>query len=213
MALTMSAQPTFNGVTLGGAAGSPTIINRSDKPVLGYALQRHPITSYNPVLMVVDLGSLATGKLIQPGEGRTLWPFNIRSVSLSGNEEEETISYELKAVLFADGTFYGPDSIFLDFSYRVTTARSLALNMQYSGQDKYRLLEQEKQAMPRALLDALRRGAPVRPETSQDFQNLEVRMQMSNLLLGIRDSKGDEAVDAALGRIAALPDVQRGEQQ
>jgi hypothetical protein len=47
---------------------------------------------------------------------------------------------------------------------------------------------------------------------SQDLQKAELRMQMSNVLLWIRDSKGDEEVDAAPARIAALPDVVKGEQ-
>lgn len=169
---------------------------------------------------MVDIGSLAMGKLIQPGEERTFWLFggfrsvslSGKSVSLSGNEEEETFSYELMAVLFADGTLYGPDSILLEFSSIISIARSLARDTQNAAQDKYRLLEQDKQTMPRALLGALRNGAPVRPGTSQDLQKVELRMQMSNVLLWIRDSKGDEEVDAALARIAALPDIVKGEQ-
>jgi hypothetical protein len=94
----------------------------------------------------------------------------------------------------------------------MSCARSLARDTQNAAQDKYRLLEEDKQTMPRALLDALRNGAPVRPGTSQDLQKVELRMQMSNVLLWIRDSKGDEEVDAALARIAALPDIVKGEQ-
>ena len=126
-------------------------------------------------------------------------------------DKEETLSYELRAVLFADGTVIGPESIFVDFSHKVTTVRSLARDAQNAAQDKYRLLEQDKQTMPRAILDALGKGAPVRPGTSQDFQKLKLRMQISNAILGIRDKQGEQEAEAALARLAALPDVVKGE--
>ena len=213
----MSAQ-AFNGVTLRRVANRFTITNQSTKPILGYTLERN--TRISPTQSVVDIGSLAIGKLLQPGEERTFYMFgglrsvtsSGKSVSPSGNEEEEAFNYELMAVLFADGTFYGSDSILLEFSSMISIARSLALDMQYAAQDKYLLLEQDKQAGPRLILDALRKGPPVRPGTSQDLQKAELRMQMSNALLWIRDSKGYEEVEAALARIAALPDIVKGEQ-
>ena len=211
IALTMSAQP-FNGVTIGGSVNRPTILNQSDKPVIGYAVQRITTTGINPVSAMLNLNSLATGKPMQPGEERWLGLFSgFRSnrlqpgVGSTSGDEGEPVSYELKAVLFADGTFFGPEEVFLDFSGIISTMRSLARDTQYAAQDKYWLLEQDKQAMPQAILDALRKGA----HASQEFQELDLRMQMSNVLLGIRDRKGDDEVDAALGRIAALPDVVR----
>jgi hypothetical protein len=174
----------------------------------------------SPTRTLVDVGSLAMGKLMQLGEERTFYMFGgFRSVSLSGKSvsplgnEEEEFNYKLMAVLFADGTFYGPDSILLEFSSIISIARSLARDTQSAAQDKYRLLEQDKQEGPQLILDALRNGAPVRPGTSQDLQKAELRVQMSNALLWVRDSKGEQEADAALARIAALPEVTRGEQQ
>ena len=46
------------------------LVNRSAKPLIGYALQRTTTTGRDPVFTMIDLNSLAAGKLIQPGD----WP-------------------------------------------------------------------------------------------------------------------------------------------
>ena len=58
-------------------------------------------------------------------------------------DKEETLSYELTAVLFADGTFYGPDDILADFSKQIDTARSMARDTQ-NLEDKYTALKQHE---------------------------------------------------------------------
>ena len=45
--------------------------------------------------------------------------------------KEEAFSYELKAVFFADGTFYGPDEVLADFSKQINMARSMARDTQH----------------------------------------------------------------------------------
>jgi hypothetical protein len=69
----------------------------------------------------------------------SLGRFNVARVSGEG----ETIGDELKAVLFTDGTYYGPESIFTDFTYMISTVRSLPRDAQSSA-DKYDILAQQK---------------------------------------------------------------------
>jgi hypothetical protein len=198
----MSAQTEFNGVTLDGVPYRPIIINQSDKPILGYALQHHRTIGISPVQVVVDIARLTMGELIQPGEERALF------YTATGTGEEiqmQITGYELKAVLFADGTFYGPDSILSEFSSKISIARSLALEMQNAGHDKYQVLEHNRQTMTR-LLDVMCKGAHA---GNRDFGEVDLRSLIARLLW-ICNNKGEQEADAALARIASLPGVTRG---
>jgi hypothetical protein len=223
MALTMSEQD-FCGVTVSGAGGRYTIVNHSTKPVLGYAMQGHtaagpkPVfgfvhttTGLRPIPGHVNFGSWATGKLMQPGEERHVAMISgfsssrpVRVGTTTTWEEittdkEEILSYELTAVLFADGTFYGPDDILADFSKQIDTARKMARDTQYL-EDKYTALKQHE------FLRAMRSV-----NASTDIQALLHRSNVVNAILRIRDTQGEAEAEAALARIAALPDVTKGE--
>ena len=225
MALAMSAQD-FHGVTVSGSSGRYTIVNHSTKPVLGYAMQGHTTTGPKPVFGYVhtttglrpiaghvDFGSWAAGKPMQPGDERHLAMLSgfssakpVRVGTATAWEEitadkEEILSYELTAVLFADGTFYGTDDVFADFSKQIDTARSLARDTR-NLEDKYTALEQDE------FLKAMRRV-----NASTDIQALLHRANVAFAILRIRDAQGESEAEAALGRLAALPDVTRGEQQ
>jgi hypothetical protein len=205
IATAMSAQ-TFNGVTMGGTATRPTILNQSDKPIMGYAVQRTTTTGIDPVFSVVDLQSLTTGEPIQPGEERWLGPFNVVRVSSMSRDKGEPISHELKGVLFTDGTYCGLDFLFPDFSSRISTVRSLARDAQCAGEDKYTILAQHKVAFadPQTILKAMR-------TPSVDSRALALRYNMAGIILSIRDTSGEQEAEAALARLAALPDVVKGE--
>ena len=114
-------------------------------------------------------------------------------------DKEETLSYELTAVLFADGTFYGRDDVFADFSKQIDTARSMARDTQ-NLEDKYTALKQHE------FLTAMRSV-----NASTDVQALLHRSYVAFAILRIRDANGEQEAEAALGRLAALPDIQRGE--
>jgi hypothetical protein len=223
LAPTMSAQD-FHGVTVSGAGGRYTIVNHSTKPLIGYAIQGHtttgpkPVFGYvhtttglRPIFGRVDFGSWAAGKPMQPGEERHVAMFSgfsrarlVRVGTATAYEEEtadkeEVLSYELTSVLFADGTFYGPDDVFDDFSKQIYTARSMARDTQYL-EDKYTALEQDD------FLKAMRRV-----NASTDIQALVHRADVAHVILRFRDAKGESEAEAALGRLAALPDVTKGE--
>ena len=209
------AQNNINGVSIGSIntpdGPMPVLVNSSDKPLIGFTVQRTTTTGRDPVFTVVDLNSLVRGKPIQPGEERPLGLANVIRVGRpdgSSTGEEETLGYALMAALFGDGTFYGPDSVFLDFSRRISMTRSLARDAQYAREDKYTILAQHKEAFadPRTILKAMR-------TPSVDFRALELRSTMAGIILSIRDRKGEREADAALAKIASLPDVTRGEQQ
>lgn len=72
----MSAQ-TFNGVRVGGTADQPKIINQSDKPVIGYAVQRIADAEVKPISDVVARG--ATVAFAKPGRGS--WPYQAKNSS------------------------------------------------------------------------------------------------------------------------------------
>ena len=189
MALAMSAQ-TLNGVTVGGTIENPTIINKSSKPVMGYAIYRH--TANGRFLKVVmDVDSIANNTPIAFGEERSA--LGLAGSFRSGSEGREVSGYSLAAVLFSDGTFTGPDEMLQIFSSRLYELRSAARDTQYLP-DKYRIMEDDR----RALL----REAKVNTRTS-----------LSHTLLVIRELKGEPEAEAALARLANLPDVTKGEQQ
>ena len=77
----------------------------------------------------------------------------------------------------------------------------MARDTQYL-EDKYTVLEQDE------FLKAMRRV-----NASTDIQALVHRAAVAFAILRIRDAKGEAAAEAALGRLADLPGVQREEQQ
>jgi hypothetical protein len=210
----------FHGVTVSGTGDQYTIVNRSLKPLIGYAIQGHTATGPKPVFGYVhtttgrrpisgrvDFGSVAAGKPMQPGEERIAVIVNgftsarlVRVGTGTAWEEitadtEETLSYELTAVLFADGTFYGPDDILADFSKQIDTARSMARDTQYL-EDKYTALKQHE--FLKAMLSVNART---------DIQALLHRANVAHAILRIRDAMGESEAETALRRLAALPDV------
>jgi hypothetical protein len=222
----MNMAQDFHGVTVTGTGDSHTIVNHSTKPLIGYAIQGHtttgpkPVFGYvhtpaglKPIFGRVDFDSVAWGKTLQPGEERhavmllsgfsSARPVRV-GTAIAWEEEtahkEETLSYELTAVLFADGTFYGPDDILADFNKQIDTARSMARDTQ-NLEDKYTALKQHE------FLKAMRSV-----NASTDIQALLHRADVAYSILRIRDANGESEAEAALGRLAALPDVQRGEQ-
>jgi hypothetical protein len=195
--MAMSAQ-TFNGVRVGGNSLRPSIVNRSDKPLIGYVGQRIGDSGYGPVASVVDFDSLAVGKAIQPGEEHPLDQFNVIRIASSGQAEGALLRYDLNAVLFADGEFYGPDEIFQDFSERISTVRSLALGVPYD-ENKYESLAQH-------VLSPLEIFRRMRTATL-GMRSLEADSTVASTILDIRSKQGDQEADAALARLAALSEV------
>jgi hypothetical protein len=196
---------TLNGVRVGGTPDRPSLINQSDKPIIGYAVQRVTDIGVNPVLSVVLFGWVAAGKAIQPGEEQTLGLVAFHSRGLDGTERPKstTLRYDLKAVLFADGEFQGDnDEAFQDFSQKVSTVRTLALDAQYD-QNKYQTLAQYNIA---ALLEGLRNASP-------DVFAIEAKTAAATIILEIHDQNGEQEGNAAIERLAALPGITKGGNQ
>jgi hypothetical protein len=216
----MAMAQDFHGVTVSGAGGGYTIVNHSTKPLIGYAMQGHTATGLTsvfgyvgtgtgrrPILGRVDFDSVAWGKPMQPGEERhfaMLGGFSVARPVRVGTEtvweeitadKEETISYELTAVLFADGTFHGPDDVLTDFNKQFDTARSTARDTQ-NLEDKYTALKQHE------FLIAMRKA-----NASTDIEGLAHRANVAYSILRIREAKGESEAEAALRRLAALPDI------
>jgi hypothetical protein len=135
---------------------------------------------------------------MQPGEERHVAMFSgfsgarlVHVGTATAYEEvttnkEEALSYELKAVLFADGIFYGSDDVFADFSKQIYTVRSMARDTQYL-EDKYTALKQDE------FLKAMRRD-----NATTDIQALVHRADVAHVILRIRDAKGEQEAEAAL---------------
>ena len=199
VAFALKAQ-TFNGVQVGGTLSRPTIVNQSSKPVIGYAVQITTTTGINPVISDVDFDSIAAGKPIEPGEERPLKSFPAFRTGGRGRVVGEPVSNELKAVLFADGTFQGPDGVFLDFSKRLSEVRGVGLSFQ-GEPNKYRTLEEYTAILSKDLS---------RPITSADVQGADRSYAAAKIIFEIRDQKGESEAVAALNRFASLPEVTRG---
>jgi hypothetical protein len=193
----MNAQD-FHGVSIGGTVDAPTIVNNSDRPAIGYAVERITDSGYGPVVTVVDFPSLAVGNAIQPGKEQPLARFNVIRIASRGQTKSTTLGYELRAVLFADGTFYGPDSIFLDFSERISAVRRLALGVQHDP-NKYRTLAKHLLS-PLEILRRLRTA-------TLDRRSLEPYSTVASTILDIRNRQGEQEAEASLQRLAALPEV------
>jgi hypothetical protein len=200
MAFAIKAQ-TFNGVQVGGTLSRPTIVNQSSKPVIGYAIQITTTTRANPVFSDVDFDSIAAGKPIQPGEERPLKSFPV--FPNGGRGVGEHVSNELKAVLFADGTFQGPDAVFLDFSKRLSVVKGVALSFQ-GDPNRYRSLEEYSALLSKDLR---------RPIMGADVQAADRSYAAAKIIFEIRDQKGESGAEAALNRLASLPEVARGRAQ
>jgi hypothetical protein len=104
------------------------------------------------------------------------------------------------AILLEDMTFYGPDQVLQDFAGRISAIRSMARDVQYST-DRAATLALHM-APPK-----LAAGAPA----SLDYMAIRHRMDMATMLTWVKNQKGDDAMNEAITRIAALPDVRRGE--
>ena len=110
----------------------------------------------------------------------------------------------MNALLFADGEFYGPDEIFQDFSGRISKVRSLALAVLHDG-NKYQTLAQH-------LLSPLEIYRRMRTATL-DMRSLEADSTVASTILDIRAKQGEQEAEAAIARLAALPEVTRGGNQ
>lgn len=195
----VSAAQDFNGVTLGGAVDRPTIVNNSRKPVMGWIVAQNT-TNGARVNVVLDMSQIAKNDPIPPGGERlsglhhdpnTGHAGGLRSRALD-QPEDLVLGYTLVAVLFADGSYIGPDQWREVFSERIAQWRSTARDTQYLS-EKYQLLEEER----RRLFRTGRRS----PSSA-----------MAIVLLAIRDTKGEAEAEAALARLASLPEV-KGENQ
>jgi hypothetical protein len=170
----------------------PVLENSSGKPLTGFAVRLNT-TGKSPVLVVLDFGWLAANKPVQPNERRPI-PGITALIPLSG----DILSYEIKATLSSDGTFYGPDTIFEDFSGRIAAVRNMALDVQ-SASDKFALLVQYQQPK-------IPSGASV------DYRAIHHKADMATILLTMRDHQGDQAVERAITRLTSLPVVTKGVQ-
>lgn len=192
-AVTLSAmafgQQIFNGVMAGGTVDNPTIVNKLSKPIMGYAVWKYSGNSKS-LKVVLDIDSIAQGALIGSGEEQSAFGL---SGSFHPKSEGRATGYALAAVLFADGAFIGPDGMREIFTSRLYALRSAARDMQYRA-EKFRLMEEDRRALRRA-------------------ERIDVRTNLSDTLLTIKETKGEAEAEAALIRLANLPDVVKGEQQ
>jgi hypothetical protein len=152
MAAAMNAQD-FHGVSIGGTDAA-TITNNSAKPLMGWVMERITTTGCNPLFHDVDYGALTKGTSLQPGQSVTrqmigVHTFRCRVKGSTGTasvvNEGDVVSWQILAVLFTDGTFYGPDDLFQKMSSDITGVRSMARDMQYLGTaERLKVIDQHK---------------------------------------------------------------------
>jgi len=177
-----------HGVFIGGPTDQPTIVNHSDKPILAWAVNEN-FAGYSEANLNLDINRLAKG-MVMPGEEHSLGIS--QSFFTNPGGRDQVLGYSLVAVLFADGSFVGTDYWRQEFTSQLYKWRSVARDFQYLS-DKYRLMEEDRN-MAREHGKRIERGVT------------------AHVLLVIRENEGEQAADAALARLASLPDV-KGENQ
>jgi hypothetical protein len=188
-------QNTFHGLSIGGTPEAPTIVNNSSAPVIAYVVQRFTTTGVNPTFIVQDFYSLVRGLPIGPlgifiGLRKGVIDRATGKITAEGNP----IRYELKAVLFSDGTHFGSD--FDAISRIFYNVRNFAREMQYTlTGDRRTTLERESRAV-----QSIRSG-PV----SVGFPTLKDRSEMATALLDLPESEWE----VAIARVASLPNVNK----
>jgi hypothetical protein len=183
MALTMNAQ-TFNGVSIGGTVEAPTLVNQSGKAVMAYVVQRFDTNNVNTVTTVPHVYDLIRGLPVQGPLGMI---FGMRRGIVDHNtgkmvEEGDVIRWELKAVVFADGTHYGTN--FTQLSQMFSNFRSFARSLQDRGPTTWR-----------ATFNGMNRTIPRNDQEGIVYA-----------LSGLPESEWEEAIT----RVASLPDIVKG---
>jgi hypothetical protein len=202
IALAMSAQD-FHGISIAdgpkdteSGAVMPLVVNNTAKTVVGFAVQRNT-TGVSPIDSIVGFQSIARGTGILPGERRAMPGIGMFAFDGEGDFK----GYSVKAVLFDDMTFIGPEEVYRDFSERISTIRSMARDVQYSN-NRVAVLEGHRSG----------RGSTT-ASVNVNAKALQHRASMAGILLLIQELDGDAAMDAAVTRLSALPDVTKGEEK
>jgi hypothetical protein len=229
----------FHGVSITGTT-TPTITNNSDQPLLGLVRQALDSNGVNTVTHDMNYNRILSGTLLQPGESTTYSMFGtirqrIKRMDSTGKismvSPGDILGHKILAVLFADGTFYSqatgadvgawkvdketrkpvldangngmfaPDSevqdtLFQRLSSDISTIRSVAQGMQ--GQTT----EERGLSLSRLQLPMVRT-----PGVSVD---LFAEGHRRDLAASLSQLSGEEQI-AAINRVAALPDVRKGD--
>lgn len=189
----LSGVSVFHGVAIvAGPGGLPLLVNHSDQSLLGFALQEGERTN-----SILDLNSVAYDRVVAPGGSRFL-----PGLAVFGGSSKDTVI----AVLFGDGTFFGPEIVFRDFVHRIESIRGMAQDIQNSG-DRFGALARHADATVENV------QARRKPGEAPDFKALQHRSSLAQRLMDRRNYDGDEAVSRTIDSIASLPDVKKGDQQ
>lgn len=171
----------INGISIGGTLDNPTLVNNSGKAVIAYVVQKFDTNGVNTVSTVPHVYNLVRGVPIQGPLGMM---FGIQRSTVNHNTgqhlvEGDTIRWEIKGVVFADGSHYGTN--FSQLARMFGNFRQFARNLQAQGRANWH-----------ATVGGL--NAPI-PTNDQQA--------IAYALSGLPESDWD----AAVGRLSALPDV------
>jgi hypothetical protein len=179
------ASGQISSVSVGADPLRPTIVNHSENAIVGYVIQKKTAAGVNVIFRVFDIEAIAAGRLIQPGEGGPIGPFDENPIGIAiplGTERNiqqwrmsPAIGYKLMSVLFSDGTFYGGGLI--PFQIRMAALRRIG-----------------------------RMGLNVK--ALEDTKG-EIGPAAAKVILEILNQKGESEAKAALKRFASLPEVTR----
>jgi hypothetical protein len=195
MAGAMNAQD-FHGVSIGGTAESPTLVNNSGALVMAYSVRRVTSNNLNRVFDVADIASLVRGEPVQGALGlyTGLQQHRVNHTTGQMVAEGDAVRWELKGVMFSDGRYYGNDVSFKVFQKLFTNLRAYAQQLQQTSDQRASL----EKAFNFKLIGLMARV---------DAQQSTDRQALARNLLSLTEAEWP----AAIGRVSALPDVVKGE--
>jgi hypothetical protein len=199
LCLTAMAQD-FHGVSIGGTTEAPTLENIGGKPVMAYTVKRHTTSGMSRTTTVPDVHFLVRGAPLSGPLGLFIGVHKGYVDHVTGKlmDEGDVTKWELVAVLFADGSFYGPSAYFNELSGIFYNFRSFARDLQLAGPTSWAATLNRTGTM----IESLPKSGPI----SVNVNLMQAQEELSKAFLGL--PAGELAT--AVQRVAALPDVVEG---
>jgi hypothetical protein len=185
------ASGQMGNVSIGADLLRPTLVNHSENAIIGYVIQKKTAAGVNSTFRVFDIEAIAAGRLIQPGEEGPIGPVvenleNPLAIAVprgaEGNIQQWRMAPAIGYKLMA--------VLFSDGTFYGSSATFVTFQIRMA-----------------ALRRVGRIGLNVK--ALEDTKG-EIGLAAAKVILQILNQKGKAEAEAALSRLASLPQVTRG---